>query len=110
VNQVRKISGDCYEMPDGTIIGNVHSPTQCFGRPCVIHNPSDHHMTDWQLHWRDDRGIFERICPHGVGHPDPDQFDFWRDNDRMAEAVHGCDGCCKEPIDSLSQDVHNEGR
>jgi hypothetical protein len=29
----------------------------------------------------------ERICDHGVGHPDPDEFmaDVW---------VHGCDGCC----------------
>lgn len=40
----------------------------------------------------------ERICPHGVGHPDPDHIAFV---ERVAgkdvasvEAVHGCDGCC----------------
>lgn len=79
---------------------NVHLPDRCYGRPCVIHNPSDHHMRDWPLHWRDDRGICERICPcphgpgahddgshcgHGIGHPDPDQ---------LGDGVHGCDGCC----------------
>lgn len=32
----------------------------------------------------------ERICPHGVGHPDPDCMYAKRDT------VHGCDGCCLE--------------
>jgi hypothetical protein len=31
----------------------------------------------------------ERICEHGIGHPDPDQI--MRDE---AGWVHGCDGCC----------------
>ena len=62
--------------------------------PCVIHRPSDHDMSDWYLHWRSDRGIFERICSHGVGHPDPDQFDYWRATNQQHQAVHGCDGCC----------------
>lgn len=28
----------------------------------------------------------ERICIHGVGHPEPDA--------EGVEAVHSCDGCC----------------
>ena len=40
-----------------------------------------------------DRRIMERICPHGVGHPDPDDV---LNQDR----VHGCDGCCRELGDS----------
>jgi hypothetical protein len=44
-------------------------------------------MADWPQHYRDDIGITERICPHGIGHPDPD--------DIYAQGhVHGCDGCC----------------
>lgn len=82
-----------------SVLHNVHPAIRCAGQWCVIHRPSAHHMRDWTLHWRDDRGIFERICPDGVGHPDPDQFDFWQRTDRMYEAVHGCDGCCAPPPD-----------
>lgn len=65
---------------------------------CVIHNPSDHVMKDWPLNWRGDRGLMERICPHGIGHPDPDDLAFkartrGEENVRY-EGVHGCDGCC----------------
>lgn len=77
------------------VLKNVHHHTKCAGRPCVIHNSTVHHMSGWRLLWRDDRGIFERLCRHGVGHPDPDQFDYWREAGRMHEAVHGCDGCCR---------------
>jgi hypothetical protein len=53
---------------------------------CCIHRPSSHHMRTWPQHWRNDRGIMERICQHGIGHPDPD--------DLTTDRVHGCDGCC----------------
>lgn len=36
----------------------------------------------------------ERICPHGVGHPDPD--------DTNPDTVHGCDGCCAQ-VDLIDQ-------
>ena len=55
-----------------TVLHNVHSPSACAGANCTIHNRSDHHMRSFPQHWRSDRGIMERICPHGVGHPDPD--------------------------------------
>jgi len=71
----------------------AHSPSACAGDPCPVHNVSDHHMRDWPQHYRNDRGITERICPHGIGHPDPD--------DRCCRTpyggVHGCDGCCTPP-------------
>ena len=35
----------------------------------------------WVRHYRDDKGIWEDICPHGIGH------------DR---GIHGCDGCCTD--------------
>jgi len=70
---------------DWSRLRNVHAPTVCAGRPCVVHNPSDHHMRSWDQVWCQRKGIVERQCPHGVGHPDPDQ---------PGDGVHGCDGCC----------------
>jgi hypothetical protein len=51
-------------------------------------------MRDWNLHWRGDRGLFERICRHGVGHPDPDQYEYWHLTFQEYMSVHGCCGCC----------------
>lgn len=66
----------------------VHPVSKCEGQVCTIHNPSDHYAKDWPQHFRLDRGIMERTCPHGVGHPDPD--------DITEDTTHGCDGCCSE--------------
>ena len=68
----------------------VHDAEDCKDYYCCIHNPSDHHMKDWPTHWRQDRYIMERICPHGIGHPDPDDIVY-----TGANGVHGCDGCCQ---------------
>lgn len=78
----------------------VHDLGQCKQGPCPVHNPSDHHMRAWPTHWRPDRKIMERLCPHGVGHPDPDCMYAGRDT------IHGCDGCCRLPqvIDSILTD------
>lgn len=78
----------------------THPPDACNGGVCCIHNPSDHSMRSFRQHWRDDRGLMERICPHGIGHPDPDDL-AWIAKERGyeaagVEAVHGCDGCCRE--------------
>jgi hypothetical protein len=76
---------------------SVHDQSQCVSRSfgCVIHNPTDHHMRDWELNWRDDRGMMERLCEHGVGHPDPDHLTWVRLTQMSSGAgVHGCDGCC----------------
>lgn len=64
---------------EGITLNNVHDVALCSGRPCVVHNPTDHHMRGFRLLWRNDRAIFERICPHGIGHPDPDQYAYWLD-------------------------------
>lgn len=71
---------------DVTNMTGVHTEHVCHGRGCVVHHPSDHHMNTWPCTWRDDRGIAERRCPHGIGHPDPD--------DTTTDRIHGCDGCC----------------
>lgn len=72
----------------------VHDRSKCEGCFCPIHTPSDHHMRDWPLHWRGDRSIMERMCPHGIGHPDPDDFKI--KTSIHDDGTHGCDGCCNE--------------
>lgn len=79
----------------------VHEKGEGCKERCVIHNPSTHAMSNFRTHWRGDRGIMERICEHGVGHPDPDGIEYIRQTrGREAadvESVHGCDGCCVAP-------------
>ena len=85
-----------YYLPSGHEIVNVHDESDCADQPaCIIHRPTEHEMSDWPLHWRGDRGIFERICAHGVGHPDPDQFYYWAKRGELWQEVHGCCGCCR---------------
>ncbi len=48
-------------------------------------------MREWPQNYRSDLNMMERICPHGVGHPDPDDIYGVYDG-------HGCDGCCDETI------------
>lgn len=70
-----------------------HEPTPECGRgPCALHNRTNHHMRAFPQHWRHDRQIMERVCPHGVGHPDPDDLRIRMGQD---DGIHGCDGCCQ---------------
>ena len=76
-----------------------HKKKDCDGTYtyCCFHNPSDHHMKDWPMTIRDDRGMMtERICPHGVGHPDPDSMAWMKRTGSEDTGIHGCDGCCTE--------------
>lgn len=84
----------------GPHILRTHPASACADDPhCCIHNPSVHPLDYAPMNWRGDRGLMERICPHGTGHPDPDDIAFKRRTrgDRFAdgESVHGCDGCCR---------------
>jgi len=84
---------------------SVHARNASCDEGCCIHNPSDHVMKDFPTFWRDDRGLMERTCPHGVGHPDPDAIAFIRkmagDDAAATESVHGCDGCCTHGVPFL---------
>lgn len=75
----------------------VHDADRCAGTACCIHNPSEHSASTWPLDWRGPLGGMERVCPHYVGHPDPDDVAYrlrmgipWIDG-------HCCDGCCPAP-------------
>lgn len=66
---------------------------------CAIHNPTDHIMSDFKQFMREDKSfLIERICPHGIGHPDPDSARFIAKQEGNGSInVHGCDGCCRDP-------------
>lgn len=67
---------------------------------CPFDKPSDHKMVGWPMDIRLDafaRGLVERMCPHGVGHPDPDSVQFMVTASKQRSwGTHGCDGCCGE--------------
>lgn len=85
------VTGDKYGE-----LTNVHSPRACADAlGCGIHNrPSNHALKDAKMLWRNDRGILERLCEHGVGHPDADSAAYLASIGRSNDNIHGCDGCC----------------
>lgn len=85
-------------MRTGLLI--THGADKCAGQHCCIHNPSQHHMRDWPMNWRPDIGVMERICPHWVGHPDPDDAAYNNREGRSFLGIHGCDGCCQPPVNA----------
>jgi hypothetical protein len=91
------------ELVAVTLIGgqviNAHHPDKCKDQSsCSIHKPSQHHMREWPQNWRMDGYLMERICPHGIGHPDPDHMLYMMTSGQYDPILetHGCDGCCKE--------------
>jgi len=78
----------------------THPEGACAGEHCSVHGPSDHALNTAPLNWRSDRHLMERICKHGIGHPDPDDLEYKKkiygeNYDNYAFGVHGCDGCCR---------------
>ena len=74
----------------------THSIRQCAQAPCVLHSPTDHPMRTWPMVWRPDRDLFERGCPHGIGHPDPDSVTWLASQGDTSAGLHGCDSCCAD--------------
>ncbi len=69
--------------------------------PCPWHAPSKHHMRTWPRVIRFEKyGMVERICVHGIGHPDVDSLAFIGKyiaaGPHPSLGIHGCDGCCLE--------------
>ena len=86
-------------FPKG-IADHLHAPVQCMEGYCTIHNPSPHHMREWTINIRES-GMAERLCEHGIGHPDPDSIAWLKRSfgpDAEYFGIHGCDGCCNRDI------------
>ena len=109
--EVERLDATGTLLVGGQVVHNVHPETACAGQPCCIHNPSDHHMAEWTQNWRDDVPLMERICSHGIGHPDPDHMrhlkNIWSPMGVWAYGVHGCDGCCQQrySLDSVAAEL-----
>jgi hypothetical protein len=83
---VQQIRDNAWVDDFNQVIVNVHRSDQCRNHFCTIHNHSEHHMIGFPQKWRQDRHFMERVCPHGIGHPDPDEI--------IQNTIHACDGCC----------------
>lgn len=75
------------------ILSKVHRAEHCLGPHCWVHNPSTHHMCTWPVEWSANERTAQRICQHGLSHPDPDDVAFHQDHGRDV-TMHDCDGCC----------------
>ena len=81
-----------------------HKKALCKGNRCIFHNPTQHKMRDWPMNLRTDAWaspLIERMCIHGIGHPDPDSVYFMDQNlspedKKYGYGIHGCDGCCHQ--------------
>lgn len=92
---------DAIFLPDGTLL-QTHPKWMCGTGFCCIHNPSDHPLRDAPMFWIDQFKSMDRLCSHGVRHPDPDDFAF-----KVRVGVphlllsvigaHECDHCCHWP-------------
>ena len=74
-----------------------HDPAFCAGRGCSRHHPSEHHMRTWPKVWREYYGYSDRMCPHGVGHPDPDDVGPLQAFGEVGPG-HPCGRCCIAPL------------
>lgn len=88
-------TGDIIAVANG-MLRNVHHPRQCAEQPwgCWIHSPLPHPLDKAPVRWRVDIGTAERVCGHGIGHPDPQDAAFWWNAQHRDVTIHGCDGCC----------------
>lgn len=78
-------------LEGGQHVYNVHSPAFCRDGICCIHNRTDHQLRSWPQNFRGD-GLMERLCRHGIGHPDPDDYLIRM---KIHPGIHSCDGCCQ---------------
>jgi hypothetical protein len=69
---------------------NFRGPIHVEGRPDLSA------VLSWVEMGDDKPPYTERICEHGVGHPDPDDVGYWAGRGYDITR-HGCDGCCSPP-------------
>lgn len=58
-------------------------------------------MDDLPTSFRSDNGMMERVCEHGIGHPDPDYVKYMARQGNNWAGTHGCDGCCSQEARDL---------
>jgi len=66
----------------------LHAADSCIGT-CPFHKPTEHSMSDWPSTFNWDMMRLDRVCEHGLHHPDPDT------PQELCSVEHECDGCCE---------------
>lgn len=94
----RGFNGEFYvkTIPPEIYVLRTHEEDESCEEGCVIHHPSDtvQNRENWPYNWRGDRGIMERICEHGIGHPDWDSARHFERIGQSWQNIHGCCGIC----------------
>lgn len=73
---------------------HVHEDIRCNGKPCAVHNRTEHGLRLMAQTWDPGSRTYFRVCEHGDSHPDPD-WAWWQNSIGNSEAAnHTCDGCC----------------
>jgi hypothetical protein len=104
---------DVIFLHDGRLM-TVHAIGTCSGPYCCVHNPSDHPLRNLPLYWVPFGAVMERVCAHGIRHPDPDDVAHWRrlygDRAADARAAHCCDTdrCCENPTATHASTTGND--
>lgn len=82
-------------VANGLLTG-AHPPSTCAGQAwgCWVHSPKPHSLAHAPIRWREDKGSAERICDHGIGHPDPHDAAYWWTVHHRDVTRHSCDDCC----------------
>lgn len=83
---------DQITLHDGTTL-STHGTSQCQGRHCPIHNPSNHPLRNAPQAWQGELGYMQRVCSHGQYHADPDDWKV-----QLGHVRDACDGCCRHSV------------
>lgn len=104
-NADRELGASDLTFVSNGLLKGVHSPSNCADQPwgCWVHTPKSHALASAPIRWRDDKGTAERICDHGISHPDPQDVAYWWSIRGRDVTVHACDGCCGPEPDWLAE-------
>lgn len=91
---------DLADNPEGPKVSRlnfVHSQMACAYRHCAIHGTASIHPLSMEpLIWDDDYQTVQRLCAHGIKHPDKDNVDYFEEIGGFPYVHNQCDGCCTE--------------
>jgi hypothetical protein len=96
------------QLHDGSLAVNIHPQRWCKGRPCAVHNPSDHALKDAPMNWDSNNGdgLFLRICHHDVAHPDYDSLaHLIGQTDTFSEVFTYRHICCVEKCCGIPEQI-----
>ena len=79
-------------LSSGQIIYAVHKSTQCNGKVCPLHKPSEHIFRDFPLKYEANAGHFFRDV-FGVSILDPDDYILNRDGYAIIKNAASCTVC-----------------